>query len=454
MTDPLLRAPFRTVLTQFRDGTLSPVEYMERFLERIAEREPVVGAFKFLDTQRLREAAAASAARYRDGASAGPLDGIPVGIKDIIETADMPTGFGSPAFDGTRTGRDAACVAALRRAGAIIAGKTVTTEFAFGFSGATRNPHDPERSPGGSSSGSAAALGACMLPLALGTQTQGSMLRPASFNGVVGFKPSFGTVTLGGVHPVSSSHDHLGFFGHHMEDAWQLAAIVSAGAGAAGGHAGLPDYAPDWTAAALAPRRLIRLHLRAWDEVADADRATMNGLVDALRERGVEIVDRHNDKRVAEVEALLDREIDGSLEMLAYEMRFPYTDYVARHGELIGERVRGMVEKSPSITNEAYRSLLAARADAQRRVTALLDDARADGFVMPAAAGAAPRGLAYTGSRMHLAYWSWLGFPAVSLPLMRAEGLPWGLQVMHCMQRDAQLCTLARWFEQCFPILR
>jgi Asp-tRNA(Asn)/Glu-tRNA(Gln) amidotransferase A subunit family amidase len=446
VSESLLRLPISTVLARFRDSSLSPPDYVEAFLGRIAQREPGVKAFKYLEVDGIRGAAAASAARYRAGRPLGPLDGIPVGIKDIIETADMPTGFGSPAFEGTLTGRDAACVAALRTAGAIIAGKTVTTEFAIGFSGITTNPHDPQRTPGGSSSGSAAAVGAGMLPLALGTQTQGSMLRPASYNGAVGFKPTYGALSTGGIHPVAVSHDHLGIFANHVEDAWLTASVISMGAGAAPGYAGLAG-------AALAapqprkPQRLIRLHLKGWDELSAPDRATMNGMVDVLRGQGISIVERNSDARIARLEAVLDRDIDGSMSMLGYEMRYPYTGYVQAHGELIGERIRDIVANSPSISNADYETLLVARAHAQALVTAVLDETRADGFIMPAASGAAPRGLAYTGTRTHLTYWSWLGFPAFSLPLMQAENMPWGLQVMHCARRDADLCALARWLE-------
>jgi Asp-tRNA(Asn)/Glu-tRNA(Gln) amidotransferase A subunit family amidase len=358
----------------------------------------------------------------------------------------MPTGFGSPAFEGTVTGRDAACVMALREAGAVISGKTVTTEFACGASGATTNPHDPERTPGGSSSGSAAAVGAGMLPLALGTQTQGSVLRPASYNGAVGFKPTFGVISLGGVHPVAASHDHLGFFANHVEDAWLIASVISAKAGAAGGYAGLPsaDLPPPQ---ARRPQRLIRLHLKGHDELSEADRATMNRMLDTLRERDVAIIDRDTDARVAELETVLDRDVAGSMDMVGYDMRFPYTGYVQAHGELISARVRGRLANASSIGNAEYEALLAARANAQALVSAVLGETQADGFIMPASSGAAPRGLVETGSRTYLVYWSWLGFPAFSLPLMQAEAMPWGLQVMHCAHRDDDLCALARWLQ-------
>jgi Asp-tRNA(Asn)/Glu-tRNA(Gln) amidotransferase A subunit family amidase len=203
---------------RFEDGSLTPRAYLEDCLEVIDQRESVVQAFEYLNIEAARRAADEATERYRSKRTRSVLDGCPIGVKDIIETRDMPTCFGSPAFKNNHTNRDAACVQALRQAGAIMLGKTVTTEFAIGFSGKTTNPHDAERTPGGSSSGSAAAVGAGMLPLALGTQTNGSILRPASYTGSIGYKGTFGTLPVGGIHPVALSHDHLGLFGTTVQD--------------------------------------------------------------------------------------------------------------------------------------------------------------------------------------------------------------------------------------------
>jgi 6-phosphofructokinase len=194
-----LPTPFSATRARFEAGTLSPREHLEACLDTIAAREPVVRAFTVVDAEGARRAADASAARWRAGAPASPIDGMPVGLKDIIETADLPTTFGSPAFAGWCGGRDAAAVHALRRAGAVIVGKAVTTEFADVHPGPTTNPRDPRRTPGGSSSGSAAMVAAGMVPVALGTQVGGSILRPASFCGVVGFKPTVGALNRGGI---------------------------------------------------------------------------------------------------------------------------------------------------------------------------------------------------------------------------------------------------------------
>ncbi|MBI2509299.1 MAG: amidase, partial [Betaproteobacteria bacterium] len=210
-------------------GRRTPREFLERCLEVIAAREKTVRAFVTLDLAGARKAADAATRRYKSGKPLSPVDGMPVAVKDIIATAGLPTQMGSPAFKGWQSGQDAACVAALRKGGAVVVGKTVTTEFAIGFSGPTTNPFDAARTPGGSSSGSAAAVGAGMVPVGLGTQTQASTLRPASYCGAVGFKPTIGLLHTGGIHPLSATCDHLGVIAGTLEDAWRAASQISLG---------------------------------------------------------------------------------------------------------------------------------------------------------------------------------------------------------------------------------
>jgi len=435
---------FQEARRKILDGEDSPREFLERCLETIEAREPVVKAFVTLDLEGARAAADAATARYRAGRPLSYLDGCPIGIKDIIETRDLPTGFGSRAFSGTRTTRDAACVQALKNAGAVIVGKTVTTEFAIGYSGPTTNPHDPTRTPGGSSSGSAAAVGAGMLPVALGTQTQGSMLRPASYCGAVGFKGTLGALPMGGIHPLSASHDHLGVFGATLADAWSVASWLSAGFGSPNNLtlSGAGEAPP----APVKPKRLVRLYTSGWEKETDeATKAAFEELLGRLRAAGVEIVDRTTEPVLAELETQLDAGIQGSLDMVAYEMRWPYLGYVEQHGDAIGERIRGLMKRSLELSAADYDALLAKR-DAGREATrTALRTVGADGFVTLAASGPAPVGLQYTGSRTFLVYWSWLGFPAFSLPLISVGELPLGLQVMHLDHRDGDLCALANW---------
>src|SRR4051812_5310735 len=220
---------FARAVADFGDGRDTPRDFLERCIVNVAAREKAVKAFVTLDLEAARKAADASTARYKAGKPLSMVDGCPVGIKDIMATADMPTQMGSPPFKGWRSGQDAACVHALRRGGAIIFGKTVTTEFAIGYSGPTTNPFDSERTPGGSSSGTAAGVGSGMMPVGLGTQTQGSTLRPASYCGAVGYKPTLHALNLSGVHPLSSTHDHLGIIGATLADVWRVASQISLG---------------------------------------------------------------------------------------------------------------------------------------------------------------------------------------------------------------------------------
>jgi len=235
---------FVRAAADFRDGRTTPRRFLERCLEAISRHDRTIKAFVTLDARGARKAADAATRRYEQARPLSPVDGCPIAVKDIIATADMPTEMNSPIYRKWRPKADAACVMALRRAGAIVIGKTVTTEFAIGRSGPTRNPFDPTRTPGGSSSGSAAAVACGMAPAALGTQTVGSVLRPAAYCGVVGFKPTHGGLPTGGIHLLSPTSDHLGVIAATVEDAWLVAsqisvAAASPGIGLMGGAAGI-----------------------------------------------------------------------------------------------------------------------------------------------------------------------------------------------------------------------
>jgi Asp-tRNA(Asn)/Glu-tRNA(Gln) amidotransferase A subunit family amidase len=424
----------------FVDGTDTPRQFLEDCIARIDAFEPTVKAFVYLDLKAARAAADESTARYRHRSAFSPIDGCPVGIKDIIETRDMPTGYGSPAFANTQTSRDAACVLALRMSGAVPVGKTVTTEFAIGYSGVTTNPHDESRTPGGSSSGSAAAVAAGMVPIALGTQTMGSILRPASYTGIFGYKGTFGSLPMGGVHPVAGSLDHLGLLASNLDDLWATASCISGTVGNPG-HVPLKSRGPRAPQARL-PKRLIRLHLNAWNELEPAHKAIFEDELAAFRNNGIDIVDR-DDVRVRQLEDLLDRSIGTAEDILTYEMVWPYSDYVALHGDLIGTRIRNVVARQTDVSPEAYRMVLTLRESARVEAASTLHALDASAFILPASSGPAPKGLEFTGSRAYVVYWSWLGFPAISVPLMEADGLPWGLQVAHVAGRDDDMCAVA-----------
>ena len=329
---------FAGALPDIVSGKRTPREFLERCLDVIAAREKTVKAFVTLDAKGARKAADAATKRYKAGKPLSPVDGMPIAIKDIIATVGMPTQMNSPAFKGWQSGQDAACVAALRQGGAVIVGKSVTTEFAFGFSGPTTNPFDPKRTPGGSSSGSAAAVGAGMVPAGLGTQTQASTLRPASFCGAVGFKPTLGALHTGGIHPLSATCDHLGVIGATLEDVWRVASQISLCIGSPGNPflSGAGAQPP----AARKPRKLIRLYTRGWTEIDGDTNEAFNTAIAALEAAGVEITSSDNNAAIAKLEQELESGMEEAIAIVAYEMKWPYEDYVARFGNVIGKRIR------------------------------------------------------------------------------------------------------------------
>ncbi|HEY3160329.1 MAG TPA: amidase [Vicinamibacterales bacterium] len=433
---------FARASAAFSAGRDTPRALLERCLAAVKRHEKSIQAFVTLDARAARKAADAATRRYKAGRPLSPVDGCPIAVKDIIATADMPTQMNSPIYKGWRPKFDAASVAALRQAGAVIVGKTVTTEFAIGRSGPTKNPWDTTRTPGGSSSGSAAAVACGMSPAALGTQTQGSVLRPAAYCGVVGFKPTHGALHTGGIHLLSPTSDHLGVIAATVEDAWRVAAQISLGTASPG--VGLLAGAAEPPPAAHQPRKLIRLFTRGWTETDAASHRAFEALIDRLKSRGVDITSRAEDAEAAELEAQFEKELDGHVDLIAYEMRWPFEDYVTRYGpKRVGPRIRELLEQARALTPGDYEQRLATRQRLQRAAAAVLS--RCDGFITLACSGPAPRGLAHTGSRTFPSYASWLGLPAFSLPLLEVGGLPVGVQLIGRAGADSTLCATAQW---------
>jgi Asp-tRNA(Asn)/Glu-tRNA(Gln) amidotransferase A subunit family amidase len=433
----------------FRDGRATPRSFLERCLDAISRHDTSIKAFVTLDVRAARKAADASTRRYKAARPLSPVDGCPIGIKDIIATADMATEMNSPIYRKWRPKADAACVVALRQAGAVIVGKTVTTEFAIGRSGPTRNPFDTTRTPGGSSSGSAAAVACGMVPAALGTQTQGSILRPAAYCGVVGFKPTHGALHTGGIHLLSPTSDHLGVIAASVEDAWLVASQISTRVPSPG--IGLMSGAQGEPLVARQPQKLIRLFTRGWTETDGETRSGFEALVDRMKAAGIDIVSRNEDAAVAELEGQFEKELDGHVDLIAYEMRWPFEEYLARYGpRLVGPRIRELLDRARRVTPHDYEVLLATRRRLQRAADDLL--LRCDGFVTLACSGPAPRGLAQTGSRTFPSYGSWLGLPAFSLPLLEVNGLPVGVQLLGRAGTDSAVCAMARWMAQAFAL--
>ena len=434
---------FARAVDDFRSGAQTPRVFLERCLETIALREPAVKAFVTLDIDAARAAADLATARYRAGWPLSIVDGCPVGIKDIMDTRDLPTQMGSPIYTAWQPRWDAACVHALRSGGAVVIGKTVTTAFATGATNETRNPLELARTPGGSSSGSAAAVGAGMVPVALGTQTQGSTLRPASYCGAVGFKPTHGALTMHGVHPISLTHDHLGVIGGTLDDVWLAASQISRAAGSPG-YAGLHG-ASRALPEPHKPRKLLVLHTPAWEsEVEPPTRNAFESLLERLRENGVELVARKQDEPFAAFEdAFFGPFVERSVDITSYEMIWPYEQYAARHPELVEKRTHERLARAREMSAAYYAELLAEKEQMKTRLREVMKDA--DAILTLSASGPAPLGHGHTGSRTYLVFATFLGLPAFSLPIMEATGLPVGAQLIGHAGRDGELCALAHW---------
>ena len=419
------------------DGAVTSTELVQACLERVREVDGQVQAWTFLDPEyALSQARAADEART-SGRPIGALHGVPVGLKDIIDTADMPTENGSVLHAGRRPSSDASVVSRLRAAGAVIMGKTVTTEFATRTPGKTRNPHNSGHTPGGSSSGSAAAVAAAMVPLALGSQTTGSTVRPASYCGVYGLKPTHGLIPRHGMFQLSRTLDHVSLFARSVEDVAILLEVL------ASHDARDPDSRPrariPYRAIAVAepPRvpRLAFVKTSMWDQVdADARRAFS------------ELVQRLGDR----VEALeLGTPADG---ILAWQRAIGGAEIAINlrreweHGrDKLSGALRARIEHGRGVLALDY---LEALARVPRLVASLTElfDQRYDAILTPAAFGTAPKGLESTGDPAFCALWTLCGMPALSVPLMRgANGLPLGAQLVGARHQDAQLLRTARW---------
>ncbi len=455
--DATRRLPdFSTARADFASGNDTPRALLERGLAIIAAREDELRAFAHLDIAGARAAADAATARHAAGRALSPLDGCPIAIKDTLSVRGMPGEMNSAVFRGHVDRLDAACVMALRAAGAVILGKTQVPELTIGRAPPTRNPFDLSRTAGASSSGSGAAVGAGMVPVAIGNQTGGSLIRPASFNGIYGFKPSWGALNVAGMHAVAPSQDHIGPMAASLDDAWRTAWEISARAGGHNGHPGLtgtPEPPRE-----RRPRRLAWLRTRGWAELDEATREGFTQAMGAMEKAGVDVIEAGGDRALAEVERLLLEADRISNDIIMYEARWPYVAWMAAHGEAaLGEAVRARIAHGLAMTPADYRRALAER-DAIRAAIAAIG-AGVDGFVTLASSGPAPQDGAAgdqagahmkTGSRSFLSPWSMVGGPSLSLPILVVDGMPVGLQLMGLPEHDAALCAVAAWVDGLF----
>jgi len=430
---------FFAAANAFSEGTDTPRAFLERCIAAIDERESEIGAFVAVNLDAARDAADQSGARWKSGHMLSSVDGMPVGVKDIMETADMPTEQGSPLFVGWRGGRDSAAVAALREAGAVIVGKTVTTEFAATVPRGTRNPWDTSRTPGGSSSGSAAAVAAGMVSAALGTQVIGSTIRPASFCGCFGYKPSVGGINRGGSFDVFSQ-SCTGVLAATLGEAWGVARAISARAGGDPGFPGL--LGPLDPPAAVKPRRVAMLETAGWAAATDEAKQALHDARDRLEGAGVEVGDRTTDPAVAAAETAIADAMPLSRGINAWETRWPLNTY-ARDMDRSGlsREMQNRLAQAETMTQADYKALLGDRLRVRQAYAALRDGY--DLCATLAAPGAAPVGLESTGDSTFAVPSSLLGTPALSLPVLTAEGLPLGLQLIGFEDEDAALIGAA-----------
>jgi Asp-tRNA(Asn)/Glu-tRNA(Gln) amidotransferase A subunit family amidase len=416
-------------------GALTSEALVTACVERIEAREAEVKAFAHFDRQQALAQARAADEAARQGRGLGPLHGVPVAIKDIIDTADMPTENGSPVFAGRRPERDAACVASLRKAGAIIIGKTISTELATLTPNITHNPRNLAHTPGGSSSGSAAAVADDMVPLALGTQTGGSVIRPGSFCGVFAFKPSFGLIPRTGLLDQSKTLDTVGVFARSVEDLALIADVLAAydprdSGSSSVSHASLLEQAMQpWK---LKPMFAF-VKTSAWDDFADpVTKEAFGELVEMLGQQ-VEEIDLTQTTQAG---------ITAQRVVNDFELARQFGPLLDKQPDLISKRLAGQIADGRAITPAAYQDALAVREVAYAACQELFLNYGT--ILTPAATGPAPKGLGSTGNSVFNAFWSLVGTPAVTLPLLEADGLPIGVQLVGARMDDGRLLRSAR----------
>ena len=431
--------PFIPETPRFAEGEDTPRGFLERCIEKIDSMEPEIGAFVATDFEAARSEADASTERWKSGRPLSAIEGMPVGIKDVMETARMVTEQGSPLFEGWVGGRDCAAVVALREAGAVIIGKTVTTEFAATQPRGTRNPWDPERTPGGSSSGSAAAVAAGMVPAALGSQVIGSTIRPAAYCGVHGYKPSVGGINRGGSFD-GFSQSCTGVIAASLEDTWVTAREIAARAGGDAGYVGITG--PMSLPPAAAPGAVAILETAGWTKATDEAKEALADARRRLEEHGVRVVDRGSSAAVAAVEEAIVGAMDLSMSINAWEGRWPLNTYSRdMDADKLSEAARERLVQAEALSQEEYSDLLAERTRVRGVYAALAGEV--DACVTLAAPAAAPKGLDWTGDPSFTVHTSLIGMPSVTLPVLADDGLPLGLQVIGFTDADASLMAAA-----------
>jgi Asp-tRNA(Asn)/Glu-tRNA(Gln) amidotransferase A subunit family amidase len=421
---------------KIRQGLLSSRDLVKACLARIDETDPQIRAWTHLNPEQALVRADELDEIRRAGRPTGPLHGVPVGLKDIIDTRDFPTERGSAVFAGRQPDRDAALVQRLHGAGAVILGKTVTTEFAFMHPSETRNPHNPEHSPGGSSSGSAAAVAAFQVPLAIGTQTNGSVIRPASFCGTYGFKPTRGVISRRGVLQTSQSLDQVGVFGRSIEDVALLADVLAAYD--ADDPKSYPRPRPQMRAGAgaepLVDMDFVIFDLPYLDRLAGDASAGFDELVAALGARVDRLPVAGNMADLVNVHRIIQE----------YEFCLHLDATFTAHWDRISPSLRAAAERGRKIPLAQYEDSMAVMDSATGFFAKFFNDY--DAVVTPSAAGQAPLFADGTGDPVFCTIWTLAGLPSINLPLLVGDkGLPIGVQLVGAAEQDDRLLTTANW---------
>ena len=407
----------------FSNGKLTHKDYVASCVKRADDVEPWLKAFTF----RVPEGSLSVA-------DEGPLAGIPVAVKDVMETAGIPTTYGSRAYPDYVPETDAAVVARIKDLGGTVFGKTVTTEFAWRCPGPTVNPWNTAHTPGGSSSGSAAAVATGIVPLALGTQTVGSVVRPAAYCGVVGFKPSFGAIPIAGVHPLAQSLDHVGFFTRSVDDAGYALSVLA--------DVGLDGSSPDLLSGteSLPSPRLALVVTPFAHKMSDEQTAALEKATADLRAAGAVV------EPLALPEAYW-QSVEGTETILAAEAAAIHKDLVARLPDKTSPHLKDLAAEGAQVSALAY--IAALRLQAQLRAGLAAELHGFDAVLTVPATGEAPEGLAYTGDATFCSPWTFMGVPAITLPVAQSRnGLPLGIQLVAPFHRDRHLLRVAKWAEQ------
>ena len=396
-------------------------------LARIEEREAAVGAWIHIDP----DAVLAQARQLDAGPVRGPLHGLPLGVKDLIDTADLPTAYGSPVYAGHRPRADAACVALARAAGALVLGKTVTTEFAWFHPGKTANPHNPSHTPGGSSSGSAAAVADCMVPLAYGTQTAGSIIRPASYCGIVGYKPTHGTLPRAGIKPLSDSLDTLGTLTRTVADAALLVGAVSG-----------RDLLPRPLAQ---PPRIGLCRTYEWSAAQPETVAAIENAGAVLARAGAKVKEIGLPQDFAKI-------AQAQIDIMNYESYAALACERLQHYAGLSDKLKQLLKTAQQCDAARYDAAQVLVESCRGRIEDVFADL--DVLLAPSAPGEAPAGLGATGDPIFCRVWTVLHVPAINLPCgFGPKGLPLGLQIIGRRGDDARALAVADWAHPRLPQL-